>query len=224
MSPDDEIKLADMVANTDDDDGQESTRIYDDCDLGKPAPDEWFKLYNFNGKGLNGFIRCLIAKRKDAAGMSQPYLILGKDDFQSKVRQKIRPTQYVRIAYGITSGKRPFIWPVVIVNDIGEANNKWHLTAWEIANAALTRWSQISSDKAHHRYVHGDLDKQDEVPKLDIYANPPKELNYQTAINKAFKGRIVQDETHRSYSEAGSVIKSKVDSPFFKKKVVKNEK
>ena len=224
MSTDEEIKLADMTANTDDDDGQESTIIYDQCDLGKPMPDEWFKLYNFNGKGLNGFLRCLIAKRKDAAGQSQPYLIAGTDDFKRKCRQKIRPTQYVRIAYGITSGRRLFIWPVVEVIDIADCSNNWHLTGWEIATWALTRWTQISSDKPRMRYIHGDLDRQGDIPKLDVFTNPPKELNYQTAINKAFKGRIVQDETHRIYSEAGSVIKSKVDSPFFKKKVVKNGK
>ena len=224
MTKDDEIKLEDVAANTDDDDGQESTIIFDNCDLGKPAPDEWFKLYNFNDKGLNGFLRCLIAKRKDAAGQSQPYLIAGTDDFKRKCRQKIRPTQYVRVAYGITTGRRLFIWPLVEVKDIAEVSNNWHLTGWEIAGAALTRWSQISSDKAHHRYVHSDLDKQNEVPKKDVYINPPKELNYEAAINKAFRGRIIKDETHRIYSDAGSVVKSKVDSPFFKKKVGKNGK
>ena len=221
MTKDDEIKLEDMAANTDDDDGQESTIIHDNCDLGKPAPDEWFKLYNLNGKELNGFLRSLVAKRKDATGQSQPYLITGTDDFKRKCRQKIRPTQYVRVAYGITTGKRLFIWPVVEVKDIADCSNNWHLTGWEIANSALTRWTQISSDKPRMRYIHGDLDKQGDVPKLDVYTNPPKELNYQTAINKAFRGRIVKDETHRIYSEAGSVIKSKVDRPFFKKKVAK---
>tara|TARA_R100001594_G_C4033605_1_gene261800 strand:- start:1034 stop:1708 length:675 start_codon:yes stop_codon:yes gene_type:complete len=224
MSIDEEIKLEDMAANTDDDDGQESTIIYDHCDLGKPAPDEWFKLYDLNGKGIKGYIRALIAKRKDATGQQQPYLIAGTDDFEKKCRQKIRPTQYVRVTYGITTGKRLFVWPVVEVKDIADVSNKWHLTAWEIANSALTRWTQISSDKAHHRYIHGDLDRQGDVPKLDVYTNPPKEMGYQTAVNKAFRGRIVKDETHRIYLDAGSVIKSKIDSPFFKKKVSKNGK
>ena len=222
INDDEEIKLEDMAANMDDDDGQESTIIYDQCDLGKPAPDDWFKLYNFNGKGLEGFKRCLIAKRKDPAGNAQPYLIVGSQDFKRKCRQKIRPTQYVRVAYGITTSRRLFIWPVVEVKDIADVSNNWHLTGWEIANAALTRWTQIMSDKPHHRYIHKDLDKQEEVPKYDVFKNPPKEMNYQTAINKAFRGRIVKDETHRIYAEAGSVIKSKVDSPFFKKKVAKN--
>ena len=207
MNKDDDFDLKDVAANEDLDDGLESTKIFDLVDLGKPGADDWFKLYNFNNKGLKGFSRGLIAKRRDAQGIHQPYLILGNETFKRKIRQKIRPTQYVRLAYGITNYERLFIWPLPEVKDINEAIT-WHATGWEIAKAAFTRWTQIQSNKADKRYVHLDLEKQDQVPKKDSFIDPP--IDYKTALNKAFKGRVVKDETHPIYADAGSIIASKV--------------
>jgi len=220
MVNDNDITVDDIAVNKDCDDGLESTIIFDFVDLCKPGPDDWFKLYNFDNKGLNGFITGLIAKKKDAAGIMQPYLITGNDAFKRKCRQRIRPTQHVKITYGITTERRLFIWPVVVVDDLSD--NKWQLTAWEIAQAATTRWSQIISDKANQRNIHKDFDKQDQVPKRDEFEVPP--IDYMSAIKKAFKGRIINDETHRLYADAGSVVKSKMDNPNFKKKENKNGK
>ena len=220
INDDDDITLEDISVNKDCDDGLESTIIFDFVDLSKPGPNDWFKLYSLDNKGLDGFITGLIAKKKDAAGMMQPYLIIGSDAFKRKCRQRIRPTQHVKITYGITTESRPFIWPVVIVDDLSD--NKWQLTAWEIARAALTRWTQIISDKPNQRNIHKDHDNQDQVPKRDEFKTPP--IDYMSAIKKAFKGRIIKDETHRLYADAGSVVKSKIDNPNFKKKVQKNGK
>ena len=204
---DDDFDLKEVTPNVDFSDGLESSKIFDFVDLGKPGYDDWFKLYNFENKGLSGFIKALIAKKKDAMGIMQPYLILGNDTFKAKIIKRIRPVQLVRIAYGITTNERLFIWPLPIVEDLNAALT-WHATGWEIATAALTRWTGIQSNKADSRYIHLDLDKQGEVPKKDSFITPP--IPYIDALKKAFKGRIVKNEDHPIYANAGSVIGSKV--------------
>lgn len=209
MLLDDDFKLEDAEVASDSDEGLESTKIHDVCWLGKPGPDEFFKIYNLKNKGLDGFINGFVAKRKDKLGVTQHYLIIGSKDFKAKCRQRIKPMQYVKLLYGVTSNERLFIWPVVVVKDIGDAWG-WHLTAWEIAKAALDRWSGVQSDKTAGRYIHVDLDRPEQVPNKDIFINPPKEMDYETAMKKAFKGRIVKDEDHHIYANAGTVIPSKL--------------
>ena len=204
---DDDFTLEDVSINQSFDDGLESTKIFDVVDLGKPDSNEWFKLYTINKKGLNGYVLGLIAKQKDAQGISQPYLILGNDTFRKKVRHKMRPTQYVRIAFGITTNERLFVWPLPVVDDINAALT-WHATGWEIATAALSEWTQIQADKGNSRYLHFVMEKQGQVPKKDVFVTPP--IDYITAIKKAFKGRIVKNEQHPIYERAGSIVASKV--------------
>ena len=184
--------------------GLPSSRKYDTVDLGKPGPDDWFKGYDL-GKGFEQFGISWITRKKDAEGKSHPYLIAGKVDFKAAAVQKLKRVQRVHLYYGITSNYRPFIWPVVLVEDINEALG-WHVTGLEIAKAAMTRWTQIQSDKANNRYIHVDLDNQQSVPEYDVFKKPP--LDYVTAINKAFKGRIISNEDHPIYKAAGSIVES----------------
>ena len=224
MIDDEEFKLEEIQADSDFEEGFESTRIFDKVDLGKPEGDEFFKLYNFDGKGFKGFANGLICKRRDAQGILQPYLIRGNDDFRAKVKKKIKKTQWVKLGYGITTNERLFIWPFVIVQDAADAYG-WHLTGWEIAQAALTRWTGIQSDKTIQQYIHIDLEEQGQVPKKDVFENPPKEMGYVKALNTAFKGRVVNNEEHPIYKNAGNVVTSKFSAVIkaAKKDAVKNK-
>ena len=135
-----------------------------------------------------------------------PYLIASDDeDFKASCVQKLKRTQLVHLYYGITSHYRPFIWPVVVVEDINEAMG-WHVTGIEIAKAGMTEWTQIQSDKPNNRYIHVVLDNQSSVPDYEVYKKPP--IDYATAINKAFNDRIISDENHPDYKNAGSIVES----------------
>lgn len=185
--------------------GLPSTRKYTTVDLGKPGPDDWFKGYDL-GKGFDSFTTAWITNKKDAEGRKHPYLIAGPDeDFKADCVQRLKGTQMVHLYYGITSHFRPFIWPVVYVEDFNTALG-WHATGLEIAKAGMTRWTQIMSDKANSRYIHGDLDNQETVPDYEVYRKPP--IDYPTAINKAFRDRIISDENHPVYKNAGTIIES----------------
>jgi hypothetical protein len=95
--------------------------------------------------------------------------------------------------------------PVVVVEDLNSAIG-WHQSGHEIADAACTRWTQLVSDKANSRYTHIDLDDQSSVPNKPEFTTPP--VDYQTAIFKAFKGRIIDSEDHPVYKNAGSVVQT----------------
>ena len=185
--------------------GLPSTRSYDVVDLGKPGPEDWFRGYDL-GKGFDNFQSAWITRKKDAEGQLHPYLIASKDpDFKAAAVQKLKRVQFVHLFYGITSTKRLFIWPVVCVEDINNAI-KWHVTGIEIAKAAMTRWTQLNSNKADSCYIHIDLEDQKSVPDFEVFKKPP--LDYVTAINKAFKGRIISNEDHPIYKAAGTVVES----------------
>ena len=185
--------------------GLPSVRRYDTVDLGKPGPEDWFKGYDL-GKGFDSFQSAAITKKKDAEGQFHPYLIASKDpDFKAAAIQKLKRVQQVHLYYGITSTKRLFIWPVVAVEDINDAI-KWHVTGLEIAKAAMTRWTQLNSNKSDSCYIHIDLEDQKSVPDFEVFKKPP--IDYVTAINKAFKGRIISNEDHPIYKAAGSIVES----------------
>ena len=78
--------------------------------------------------------------------------------------------------------------------------------SFEIAGAAFSRWTQIRSDKPNSRYIHLDLDDQDKVPKEKVFETPP--IDYETALNKAFKNRYISSEDHPVYKNAGSVLET----------------
>ena len=185
--------------------GLPSTRKYSIVDLGKPGPDDWFKGYEL-GKGFENFATSYITKKKDAEGRQHPYLIASSDeDFKASCVQRLKNCQLVHLYYGITSHFRPFIWPVVCVEDINSAIG-WHATGIEIAKAGMTRWTQIMSDKANSRYIHADLEDQKSVPDYEVFKIPP--IDYETAINRAFRDRIISDENHPIYKNAGTIVES----------------
>jgi hypothetical protein len=119
--------------------------------------------------------------------------------------QKFRKTQLVRLCYGITTAGKLFIWPVVVVEDLNTAIG-WHQSGHEIADAACTRWTQMVSDKANSRYTHIDLEDQSLVPNKPEFNAPP--IDYQTAVFKAFKGRLIDSEDHPVYKNAGTVVQT----------------
>jgi len=212
------FSLDDIAPTGDFKQGLPSVRRYDSVDLGKPGPEDWFKGYDL-GKGFGNFQTAHITKKKDAEGRFHPYLIASKDpDFKAAALQRLKRVQQVHLYYGITSTYRLFIWPVVVVEDISNAL-KWHATGIEIAQAAMTRWSQIESNKSDSYYIHIDLEDQKSVPDFEVFKKPP--LDYVTAINKAFKGRIISNADHPIYKAAGAVVESSFMSKI-KKGVIKS--
>ena len=205
MNNNSHFTLDQVAATADYKQGLPSTRKYTMVDLGKPGPDDWFRGYDL-GNGFDGFTKAHITKKKDAEGKPHPYLIASSDeDFKAACVQKLKNVQYVHLYYGITSHYRPFIWPVVAVEDINDAIG-WHATGIEIAQAGMSRWTQIQSDKPNSRYIHVDLEDQKSVPDYEVYKKPP--IDYETAINKAFRERIISDENHPIYKNAGTIVES----------------
>ena len=207
------FKLDQVVSKNKYNKGIATTQRFDVVDLGKPGADDWFKLYTFTEQGLDNFPPVMICKTKDPEGKLNPYLIGGSEDFKAACAEKLPRVQYCHLTYGITTHKRLFVWPVVYVEDVNEGIG-WHVSAYEIAGAAFSRWTQIRSDKPNSRYIHLDLDDQDQVPKEKVFETPP--IDYETALNKAFKNRYISSEDHPVYKNAGSIVENQ-----FVKKVKK---
>ena len=208
------FKLNQIVSKNKYNKGTAATRVYDVVDLSKPGPDDWFKVYNLaDGAGLDGYPNVMISKVKDPEGKLNPYLIAGSEEFRAACAEKLSRVQDVKLLYGITTHKRLFIWPLVVVEDLNEGIG-WHISGYEIAKAAFDRWTQIRSDKPNNRYQHIDLDDQDQVPKEEVFGAPP--IDYETALNKAFKDRVIDSEDHPVYKNAGSIVENQ-----FVKKVKK---
>jgi hypothetical protein len=199
------FKLYQVVSKNKYNKGIATTQRFDVVDLGKPGADDWFKLYTFTEQGLDNFPPVMICKTKDPEGKLNPYLIGGSEDFKAACAEKLPRVQYCHLTYGITTHKRLFVWPVVYVEDVNEGIG-WHVSAYEIAGAAFSRWTQIRSDKPNSRYIHLDLDDQDQVPKEKVFETPP--IDYETALNKAFKNRYISSEDHPVYKNAGSVLET----------------
>ena len=199
------FKLDQVVSKNKYNKGIATTQRFDVVDLGKPGADDWFKLYTFTEQGLDNFPPVMICKTKDPEGKLNPYLIGGSEDFKAACAEKLPRVQYCLLTYGITTHKRLFVWPVVYVEDVNEGIG-WHVSAYEIAGAAFSRWTQIRSDKPNSRYIHLDLDDQDQVPKEKVFETPP--IDYETALNKAFKNRYISSEDHPVYKNAGSVLET----------------
>ena len=199
------FKLDQVVSKNKYNNGIATTQRFDVVDLGKPGADDWFKLYTFTEQGLDNFPPVMICKTKDPEGKLNPYLIGGSEDFKAACAEKLPRVQYCHLTYGITTHKRLFVWPVVYVEDVNEGIG-WHVSAYEIAGAAFSRWTQIRSDKPNSRYIHLDLDDQDQVPKEKVFETPP--IDYETALNKAFKNRYISSEDHPVYKNAGSVLET----------------
>ena len=199
------FKLDQVVSKNKYNKGIATTQRFDVVDLGKPGADDWFKLYTFTEQGLDNFPPVMICKTKDPEGKLHPYLIGGSEDFKAACAEKLPRVQYCHLTYGITTHKRLFVWPVVYVEDVNEGIG-WHVSAYEIAGAAFSRWTQIRSDKPNSRYIHLDLDDQDQVPKEKVFETPP--IDYETALNKAFKNRYISSEDHPVYKNAGSVLET----------------
>ena len=199
------FKLDQVVSKNKYNKGIATTQRFDVVDLGKPGADDWFKLYTFTEQGLDNFPPVMICKTKDPEGKLNPYLIGGSEDFKAACAEKLPRVQYCHLTYGITTHKRLYVWPVVYVEDVNEGIG-WHVSAYEIAGAAFSRWTQIRSDKPNSRYIHLDLDDQDQVPKEKVFETPP--IDYETALNKAFKNRYISSEDHPVYKNAGSVLET----------------
>ena len=199
------FKLDQVVSKNKYNKGIATTQRFDVVDLGKPGADDWFKLYTFTEQGLDNFPPVMICKTKDPEGKLNPYLIGGSEDFKAACAEKLPRVQYCHLTYGITTHKRLFVWPVVYVEDVNEGIG-WHVSAYKIAGAAFSRWTQIRSDKPNSRYIHLDLDDQDQVPKEKVFETPP--IDYETALNKAFKNRYISSEDHPVYKNAGSVLET----------------
>lgn len=134
------FKLDQVVSKNKYNKGIATTQRFDVVDLGKPGADDWFKLYTFTEQGLDNFPPVMICKTKDPEGKLNPYLIGGSEDFKAACAEKLPRVQYCHLTYGITTHKRLFVWPVVYVEDVNEGIG-WHVSAYEIAGAAFSRWT-----------------------------------------------------------------------------------
>ena len=120
------FKLNQVVSKNKYNKGIAATQRFDVVDLGKPGPDDWFKLYTFDQQGLDNFQPCMISRVKDPEGKLNPYLIGGSEDFKAACAEKLPRVQYCHLTYGITTHKRLFVWPVVYVEDVNEGIG-WHV-------------------------------------------------------------------------------------------------
>ena len=114
--------------------GVAATVRYDQVDLGKPGPEDWFKLYKMGDNLLQDYQPAMVSKVKDPEGYKNPYLVYGDETFK--------------------------------------------------------------------------------VPKEKVFEEPP--IDYETAINKAFKNRVINSPDHPVYRNAGTVLETQ-----FQKKVMK---
>ena len=137
--------------------GVAATVRYDQVDLGKPGPEDWFKLYKMGDNLLQDYQPAMVSKVKDPEGYKNPYLVYGDETFKANCAERLPSVQECHLVYGITRAKRPFIWPVTVIEDIDHGLG-WHISAYEIANAAFDRWTQVRSDKPNNRYLHVDLE------------------------------------------------------------------
>jgi len=199
------FKLDQIVSKNKYNKGIAASVRYDTVDLGKPGPDDWFKLYKMGENTIDDYQPAMISKVKDPEGKLNPYLIVGSEDFKAACAEKLSRVQDAHLLYGITRSKRLFIWPVVYVDDLNQGIG-WHISAYEIARAGFDRWTQIRSDKPNNRYLHIDLDDQDSVPKESVFEEPP--IDYETAINKAFKQRFINSTDHPVYRNSGTVLET----------------
>ena len=69
------FKLNQVVSKNKYNKGIAATQRFDVVDLGKPGPDDWFKLYTFDQQGLDNFQPCMISRVKDPEGKLNPCLL-----------------------------------------------------------------------------------------------------------------------------------------------------
>ena len=195
------FSLKDLEVDEDFDDGIEGTVKWKDIELPKPDKDDWFRLYPPDPeKGFSSFKKALITVQKDARNHKKTFLIIGDKEFRFKASQDLKPCTRTYLTYGITSTKQPFIWNVNFNPDM---EIKWHTTALACAKDACTKCMKIIADKPNETNVVIEAPNQHLFPILDLSKFP----TYLEAIDMAFKGRIIRDESHYAYKKAMGYIK-----------------
>ena len=202
----DEIKkepkfdLKDVEVEDDFDDNVEGIVSWKTIELQKPDKDDWFRLYPPDTtKGFSSFTKGIITVQKDARNNKKTFLIMGKKDFRFKAMKDLKPSTRTILCYGITSTKMPFIWNV---NFNPDHEMKWHTTSLECAKDACTQSMKIVADKPNETNTVIKAPNQHLFPKMDMTKFP----SYEEAIEMAFKGRIIFDETHYAYQKAMGLI------------------
>ena len=91
-----------------------ATARYDVVDL--ESLGRWLlSAYKMGDGRLEDYPQMLITLQKDAEERS-PYG--GDEDFKASCSEKLSRCRDVHLVYGITLVKRPFIWPLVVVEDL----------------------------------------------------------------------------------------------------------
>jgi len=177
------------------DDQLDDEQVIKNVRLGKPEPDDWFKLFPPKDSKLDSFLKGVNCKIKDAKNHKQDFLIGGSKAFKGETLKRIKPSSKTIITYGVTSTKMPFIW---CVNYNDSYTNDWQKTAKQAADQACTLWTKIISDKPNEQNVVKRAAAQDQFPKIDIEKYP----NYHKAIELAFEGRIINNQEHYAYKKS----------------------
>ena len=206
-TPDEEVikkepkfELKDVEVEEDFDDNLEGIVSWKTIELQKPDKDDWFRLYPPDTtKGFSSFTKGIITVQKDARNNKKTFLIMGKKDFRFKAMKDLKPSTRTILCYGITSTKMPFIWNV---NFNPDHEMKWHTTSLECAKDACTQSMKIVADKPNETNTVIKAPNQHLFPKMDMTKFP----SYEEAIEMAFKGRIIFDETHYAYQKAIGLI------------------
>ena len=69
--------------------GVAATIRYDVVDLGKPGPDDWFRIYKMGNNSLNDYDPAIISKIKDPEGNLKPYLVVGSEDWKAACAERL---------------------------------------------------------------------------------------------------------------------------------------
>jgi len=181
----DDIKIAD-----DFDDKLGKSRVIDIVRLGKPQPNEWFKLFDL-GNRIKSFAPVVLTRQPDARGEVQDYIL--SKEIADKYAGKLKPFTRTILTYGYTTTGIVFIWPLNYNPEYPDLS--WHLTARSIAESAFDEWTQMQSDKAQRAYLHFVMTKENAEQVKDPFNNEPP-IDYLRAMNLACQQRYVDSEDH----------------------------
>ena len=188
--------LKDVELDEDFDEGVDGTVLWKTVELMKPDKSDWFRLYPPDpAKGFRSFKKATVTEQRDARNNKHKFLIMGSKEFRSRARRDLKPNTRTILCYGVTSTKLPFIWNV---NYNLDHELKWHITSLECAKDACTKCMKIVAVKENETNEIIEAPNQHLFQKMDMSKFP----TYDKAIEMAFMGRIIYDESHYAYQKA----------------------
>jgi len=162
----------------------------------KPIHTEWFRVFDHSGTGDVAKVRKAIIIDLPVKGEGKQFVCFGPDEFYEQVKEDFGKVTPVRLAYYETSNGRQGIWPVKEAVENSEGNkNSWNVSANNILEKALIKWTRIVSNSAD-RYYDGYLADERKVEMYNEQGRPFFKMGYEETIKKAFQGFILTPETY----------------------------